>query len=203
MSVRLIKTYHWSSGVVWDGVFMINSYEAQLEMLAETPDPELQNLAYNRMNYWIYSVMQDSTLIGQANEAIPAYQATGQRLIVMPDEPVDQLVGMMLYSKLNAIMEHHILITKLTIGSRLGDDMFYVHDQDENLGMFSEAGWWQDPRPRWSDAKSRRTKNNVISINRAPEWKELDLDWHPVQDHDQESGVLFASFRKDEDQPVQ
>ena len=203
MSVRLIKTYHWSSGVIWDGSFMINNYEARLDLLAETPDPELQNLAYNRMNYWIYNVMQDAVLIGPDNDTIAAYQATGQRLVIMPDEPVDQLVGMMLYSKLNAIMEQHIRISELAIGSRLGDDMFYVHDQEEDLGPFSDLGWWQDPRPRWSDAKSRRSKNNVIAINRAPEWKELDLDWNPAAQQNQDSDVLFASFRKDEDQPIQ
>ena len=41
MNVRLQKTYTWLSGLVWDGEYMINSYEIQLRMTTHTADPEL------------------------------------------------------------------------------------------------------------------------------------------------------------------
>lgn len=199
MNVRLGKNYNWLSGLVWDGEYMINAYEIQLQMITNTADPELQNLAYNRLNYWIHSVMQDSVLLGQENELGTAFQATGQRVITLPEEPVDQLVGMMLYCKLNSIMHPQITITDLAISSRVGDDMIYHHSAEEALGPFAAPGWWQDAGPRWSDAKAKKSRNNVIAINRIPEWKDLDLEWGAAEGK-QNSDVLFAQFRKDEDQ---
>lgn len=197
MNVRLKKTYQWYSGVVWKDQFLINSYTASMDLVTKTMDPECQDLAYQRMNYWIYDVMQDAVIIDQANTVLGAYQATGQRLIVLPDEPVDQLIGMMLYCKLNAVMESHMLITDVSISSRAGDEMAYLHCDDESLGPFAEPGWWTDAGPKWSDIKGRRGKNNVIAMNRVPEWKDLGLEWTDP-DPDKPSDVLFASFRKDE-----
>lgn len=202
MNVRLRKIYNWTSGLIWDDEFMINHYTATLDIVTQTQDPEMQNTAYQRMNYWIYQVMQDAVLIGSDSERLSAYQATGQRLIVLPDAAVDQLVGMMLFCKINAMMEQRMHITDLEISSRVGDEMSYLHSAEENLGPFSHAGWWHDHGPKWSDAKARKTKHNVIAINRAPEWKDLDLEWNPTNT-DQSSDVLFASFRRDEDQPIQ
>jgi hypothetical protein len=199
MNVRLRKFYSWTSGLVWNGEYMINAYRASLELLTQTDDQEVQNLAYNRMNYWIQDVMQDAVLLPQQSDLVAAFQSTGQRVITLPGEPVDQLVGMMLYCKLNAIMDHQMIITELAISSDVGDDIAYCHDQTEDLGPFAHEGWWSDTKPLWTDTKSRRSKNNVIAINRIPEWKDLDLEWN-LSKETARSDVLFASFRKDEEE---
>ena len=199
MNVRLEKKYSWHSALVWDGEYMINGYEILLRMTTNTADSRLQNIAYNRLNYWIYNVMQDSVLLAEHNESISVFHATGQRVILLPEEPVDQLVGMMLYSKLGAIMRGNIQINELIISSRVGDEMAYCHSEDEALGPFAAPGWWSDTGVKWSDAKGRRSRNNIIAINRIPEWKDLDLEFHPEADT-KNSDVLYAQFRKDEDQ---
>lgn len=197
MNVRLKKNYQWTSGVVWQDRFLINTYTADIDIITQTMDPELQEKSYNRMNYWIYDVMQDAVIINQHHDLVSAYQATGQRMITLPDNPVDQLLGMMLFCKLNAVMQRHMMITDISISSRAGDEMTYLHSDEESLGPFTNPGWWSDPGPRWSDSKSRRGKNNVIAINRVPEWKDLDLEWSDT-DSALASSVLFASFKKDE-----
>jgi hypothetical protein len=197
MNVRLCKQYEWTSGLVWNGEFLINSYLANVRMITHTMNTDWQNQAYQRINYWMYQVMQDSVLIAQNDDLMEPYRSTGQRLIVFPEQPVDQLLGMLLFCKLNAVMEDRMQVLELEISSTVGDRMIYLHSQNEDLGPFSAAGWWSDPRPRWTDSKYRGSAGNVISIDRVPEWKDLDLDWaqHEVS---AEAGVVFASFKKDE-----
>lgn len=199
MNVRLRKTYAWNSGLVLDGNFLINSYDCVIDMITVSTDADLHNIAYHRMNYWIYEIMQDSVLMPKGDKLIAAYQATGQRVIEIPQQPIDQLLGMMLFVKLNAIMEGQIRVTDLAISSAAGDHMAYAHSEHETIGPFAESGWWSDARPKWSDAKSTRSNSKVIAINRTKEWKDLDLDWsQSAPDSDQ--GVVFARFRPDEDQ---
>jgi hypothetical protein len=166
-------------------------------MVTHAVNTDLQNQAYQRMNYWINHVLQDSVIISQDDQLLDVYQATGQRLIILPDSPVDQLLGMLMFVKLNAVMENQIEIIELEINSTAGDGMGYLHSCNESLGPFADAGWWSDPRPKWNDSKSKSAAKNVIQINRAPEWKDLDLDWS-LAETSSESDVVFASFRKDE-----
>jgi len=203
MNVRLRKIYQWLGGIIWDDQYMINSYEILVRMTTNTEDQELQNIAYHRMNYWIYDVMLDSVLMAEGNQQSSTYQATNQRVILLPEEPVDQLVGIMLFSKLNAIMEGNILVTELCISSRVGDDMAYYHSAEENLGPFEQPGWWNDSRPIWSAGVPKRSGNKVVTLGRAAEWNDHDLAW--TASTDQDTSVVFANFKntKDADQPIQ
>jgi hypothetical protein len=196
MNVRLKKVFSFCCGVLYKDEWYINEYDLSIDMLTVSEDPHEQNIAYERVKYWIYEVLAHSTLSCYNNTRLEAYQQTGQRVLVLPDEPVDQIVGMMIYLKLNAICENKIVITDVDVSSTEGDNVIFKHTAGETLGSFTQNSWWVDSRPCWIDPKIKKRKDNVIALDKMPEWHELNLDWDAEEE--QESVVLVADFKKDD-----
>lgn len=178
MTVRLAKTWYWSSLVIGDRRDhpVINQYTLRMEFATDTQDNHEHNIAYGRMKYWFQEVMQDSVLIAQDHPQLRAWQDTGSRVLVFPEDPVDQLVGMMIYAKISAITQGKVMIDQVTVCSPLDDEVMYHHYAEETLGPFEESGWWTDARPVWQ-AKPQRARGKVIALDRAPDWKDHDLEW--------------------------
>jgi hypothetical protein len=142
------------------------------------------------MKHWIYGVMCSGVLTSRDSELVKPLSASGIRVLELPEEPVDQLVGMMLLNKLNAIMQDRIIVTDIALSSSEGDNTRYLHSIDENLGPFADEGWWNDPRPIWSTNK--RVSSKIVSLDRTLDWKDLDLDWEDSNQPD--NHVVFADF---------
>lgn len=199
MNVRLAKTWQWQSGTVHHDIFYVNSYSARIQMYTTSMDASDHTTAYERIDYWFHEVMQDSVMISADNSKLDHYASTGQRLLIFPDDPVDQLVGIMLCLKLNSIAEGRLMITDVDLGSANGADMIYRHNHSEENGPLAGAGWWTDPRPTWTLAASRTMPGKVVSLSRTPDWHALGLDWIDAA-NPKESAVVFADFDRDEDQ---
>lgn len=195
MNVRLKKKLSFDAGVVFENQFLINHYDLALEMYTNTTDSIENNIAYERIRYWVAEILNGSVIIPSSSELLEAYAATGQRLITLPEQAVDQVIGIMLYCKLNAITEDRLIITDVEISSSQGDNMIYCHSDQENLGPFVDNGWWNDPRPKHA-VLTIGDGSNVIKLAKTPDWKELGMSWHnTAQDSDT---VVFADFKKDE-----
>ena len=176
---------------------MINHYRVDVSIITNTNDHQQQNVAYERMKYWIHEVMQDSILINEDNDLIDNLAQMDARVLAMPNEPVDQLVGIMLYLKLNAIMEDRMLVTDVEICSSQGDFTTYLHNMKENIGSdLAKEGWWSDSKPTWESVRSR-DQGKVVNLGRVTEWKIYDLDWKDPTEAEKDS-VVFANFKKDE-----
>jgi predicted Fe-Mo cluster-binding NifX family protein len=81
-------------------------------------------------------------------EQIALLKAAGIKVIALPEEPVDQIIGMMLYSKLSAVMEGCMLIRSIMLSSTAGDNVIYEHDAQESVAPFDQPGWWNEPLNR-------------------------------------------------------
>lgn len=175
---------------------LINFYTIMLHMVTVTEDGQELNCAFDRVKYWINNVFQDCVLIRHDSEHLTAWQNTNMRVLVMPDGPIDQLVGIMLACKLTAIAEGRITFHDVSISSTYEDDMTYSHHVDEAIGPFAADGWWNDHRPVWR-SKTRRSanKDKVINLARWDDWKSLDLDWQNAKDH---ATIVFAEFPRDD-----
>lgn len=178
MSVHLARQWYWTSVVVSDRYDhpVINSYSLRMEFSTETLDNNEHNVAYNRIKFWFVDVMEAGVLISHDHPKVKAWKDTGAKVLTFPEDPVDQLVGMMLYCKLTAISQDRLTLERISLASPLDDDIIYHHFADEDLGPFSVAGWWNDPRPVWQ-TKPSRDKGKVIALDRIADWKDHDLDW--------------------------
>lgn len=196
MNVRLNKTLSWYNGVVYKNKFFINHSSVELYLLTVTKDNREQNIAYERLKYWVRNVLDDSVLIAHDDPLLPIWQKTNSRVIVLPDEPVDQIMGIMLYLKANAIMENRMVVIRTDTWSALGDSMTYIHSHGDELGSLATDGWWSDARPTWQGSKDR-PQEKVVTLDRPPEWTDHGLGW---EDDSHRDNVVFAEFNKNDDQ---
>ena len=199
MNVRLRTILGWNSGLVHGDRFCVNQYQAQIDMITVTADNHEQNIAYERVKHMTHHIFEDAILISRDHDKLTQYQHTGARVIVLPDEPVDQIMGMMLYLKFNAVMENRMVVTDVEISSVQGDNMGYLHSHGENLSTgLSQDGWWVDAGPTWYDMPTIHTQDKVVSLNARPEWTDHGLAWTDATDK-QSNSVVFANFGRDAD----
>ena len=143
MNVRLQYDLEFLAGIYFDDCLQINSYDVSMNLLTKTKDSASTNIAMERLKAFVHGVLESTVFINQTNmERAEFLQLAGCNVTTLPEEPVDQIVGMMLYYKLNAVMEDRMVITNLDIASRLGDGVWYQHDEEDSAGPFASDGWW-------------------------------------------------------------
>lgn len=200
MNVRLEYDMNWRAAIWFEDRLQINDYSAELSIHTNTMDHEDHVTSMARLNHFVYHELTNTVFIKQDNqEQLRALAAAGIKVTTLPEEPIDQIIGIALYCKLNAILEERMIVTNVTIQSLLGDNVRYLHAHNESLGPCDEPGWWTDPGPVHSNFKPAAGSKRVVKINRTPTWRDIDLGWSGTEEPKNETNtVVFAKFPTDE-----
>lgn len=197
MNVRLQYDVTFLAGIYYDDLLQLNSYAASLNMITKTTDPVETNIAMDRLKFFINSILEHTVFINQAHtEQAETLAWCGANVTTLPEEPVDQIVGMMLFYKLNAIMEGRIEIVQLDISSTLGDGVWYLHSDEDSAGPFTKKGWWDDSSTQHETIETEPVTDNVVKVI-STGWYEAELDW-PDQSTPSGNTVVFGNFPKNE-----
>lgn len=198
MNVRLKYSTYFTAGVHYNDQIMFNNYKVVMYLLTGISSGDDHNVALERIKFMINHQLSNGIFINQQNaEKCRALTVAGVKVINLPEEPVDQVVGMMLYSKLNAIAENKLLITDIEVSSELGEHICYLHCDEENLGPFADEGWWNSSDPNYCDATLIDDK--VVALTRGELWRDLGLEWGNTESPtDQDNTVVFADFHRDD-----
>jgi predicted Fe-Mo cluster-binding NifX family protein len=191
---------HWRAAIWFENCLQINSYNIELAITTNTANAEDHVVSLGRLNHFVYNEMANTVYIHQDDTAqIQALTSAGIKVTTLPEQPIDQIIGIALYSKLNAILQERMFVNGVTIQSDLGDNVRYLHNDRESLGPLSQLGWWQDPSPMHSDFKSTASKKHVVRLNRTLTWQDLELEWSDAEPVDNTGNtVVFAKFGPDE-----
>lgn len=200
MNVALGYQFEFLAGVWHDDRMQMNTYRVSISMLTTSEQPEYHNTSLERIKYFMHHVVHGSVFVADKDvSAADRLVRAGVNVMLLPEQPFDQIVGIMLACKLNAICEDHMLITDLDIQSDLGDRVIYYHSHEDPIGPLSTDGWWHDPdinKCLWTPAQE--ITGNVVTIRKSVSWKDLDLNWNSDQDSDPDNTVVFARFDNDE-----
>ena len=156
----------------------INNYEVAVSMRVSTDSSKEYNIAYGRMRFWFDEVMRDAVLISQDHDRLRAWHDTGHRYLDFPTAVVDQVVGLMLMSKLTAMTEGRLEIQQISVCSAADDYIRYICDQGDHLHWFEQPGWWNDPGPIYNSGSQQRKSGKVIAMQRSHDWSTHDLAWN-------------------------
>jgi hypothetical protein len=176
----------------------MNRYTVSINLLTKTKDSTSHNIALDRVKAFVYGALESTVFINQNNrERAEFMQMMGINVTTLPEEPVDQIIGIMLYYKLNAIMENRISVTVLDISSSLGDNVWYQHDEDDAAGPFVADGWWHQGTMQHDTVELEPVPDNVVKVP-STGWHELDLEWPENIIPSSDNTVVFANFPKNE-----
>ncbi len=204
MNVRLKYDLPFTAGIYHNGSFYMNNYTLRVLMATVSEDPADHNTAFERLKYFICNCMESTVFINaDETEQCNQYVQAGLRITTMPGDPVDQLIGIMLYHKLNAVMENRMVVYETELSSAMGEYMVYLHSEEENTVGYVQPNWWTTADLVHSDFVLGNS-DNVVSIPQVTEWRDLDLAWADDLDVDLDveldndsSGniVVFADFK--------
>ena len=198
MNVRLQYDLEFLAGIYYEDQLQMNRYTVSLNLLTKTKDSVSTNIALDRAKAFVHGALESTVFINQANaEHAEFMQMMGISVTTLPEEPVDQIIGMMLYYKLNAVMEERMAVTSLDISSTLGDSVWYQHDSEDMAGPFAEDGWWHRASMQHETVEREPAPGNVVKVI-STGWHELNLEWPENSTSASDNTVVFAKFGPDE-----
>ena len=198
MNVRLQYDLDFLAGIYYEDHLQMNRYTVSLNLLTKTKDSTSTNIALDRVKAFVYGALESTVFINQTNmERAEFMQMMGINVTTLPEEPVDQIVGMMLYYKLNAIMEGRMVVTSLDLASTLGDNVWYQHDEEDLSGPFAVEGWWHQASMQHETVEHEPVTENIVKVT-STGWYELNLEWPENTAPLGDNTVVFAKFPKHE-----
>jgi len=198
MNVRISKEYSLLTSIYYDDNIVNNYYSISLRMLTNTESNREQNIAVGRISSYFHDIIQSGIFIEEKEkEQIHQLHNAGIKTIILPEQPFDQIIAIMLFCKLNAICEDRLLVTDISVTSSAGDGVRYIFDAEDAFGEFAKDGWWSDPNPSWCEHTKDNPSGKVVKMDRKLTWKDVDLEWEetiPVTDN-----VVKGNFNKSDD----
>ena len=204
MNVRIQYAMRFMAGIYYEGKLQLNEYTAKAYMMTNTEDPADHNVALNRIKHFVYNELESTIFVNQDDlEACEKLSAADLNITTMPGDPVDQLIGIMLYTKFKAITEERLLIGEMELNSVLGDGVIYLHGDNENVEDVDPPDWWSSVDLVHCE-QDLINSEKIVTLHKSSVWRDLDLQWPDIEDNtpdDDETGntVVFADFKKLDD----
>lgn len=193
MTARITRDFQFLAGVYFEGELYMNVYDANIQFSVETENIAEQNIAMDRVKYFIHSLEHNVFINETHKEAIEKFTNSNVKLCLIPEEPYDQIIGILLLVKINAITEGKLTPDDIALTSRMSDGVNCLHSSDENTGPFRFKGWWNDPSPKISSVIGKSKK--VVQLKKAPNnWDDLLLGWLEKKEEVVPNEIVFASF---------
>lgn len=201
MNVRLQYDLEFLGSIWYEDTLQLNNYDVSLHLVTASQDQALISVAMDRVKYFVFETLANVVFINEKNQdAGELLKAIGINVCTLPEEPIDQIIGMMLYCKLNAIMNNIMFVSSLDISSMLGDNVWYQHDEEDLLGPFAKDSWWNLDSIQHDTLELDDTPENVVKVQTTG-WHEVGLDWPDSTAPTQTKNiVVYPNFRKDENQ---
>jgi hypothetical protein len=149
------------------------------------------------MKFFLAETVSNSIFVQDTEEStIEKYLLADLKVCTLPEEPYDQIIGIMLMSKLNAIAEGRLLVTDISITSEMSDGVTVSHSFDENMGPFADDGWWNDSSTRISGIKAGKKSTKIVKlIKPSVDWTDIYLSWNNEKEVIvPATEVVFANF---------
>jgi hypothetical protein len=203
MNVRIQYTFDFLAGVYSDNILTLNKYSVGTQLITRTTNKIEMNIAMERLKCFVYSKLADTVFVHQdQKDRAELMQMMGMSVTTLPEEPVDQMIGIMLYCKLNAIMEGRISVLGVDIASDDSAGVMYLHDEEEPVGPFNTDGWWDKPSTQHNNIELAQTNDNVFKVPSDP-WSEYGLSWPGDEIKPAGNAVVYANFGRNEDNAIQ
>ena len=200
MTARISKDFHFLNNLYFNNKHYVNSYDINCSFTVATESILEQNIAMERLRYFLFEFLEHSVFINQNNtEQIEKYRNCGLTVCTLPEEPYDQIVGIMLFVKFNAIMEGRLVLTDIIIESAMSDGVNCLHNEEENIGPFLLKDWWNESSCRINNLTTKNKKVVKLTKHKS-DWESANLDYVPDSVYEtmltDEVKIIFPNFDK-------
>lgn len=184
MATKIEREFAFNAGVYFEGDFMMTIYELSLKMEVNTESILEQNIAMDRILYFLEHCLGNSVFVQDAEKkVIEKYLQADIKVCTLPDEPYDQIITILLLLKLNSITEGKLNVTDIALRSGLSDDVKFIYDIDTVVNHpFGNKGWWSDSSTTINDLSKNSKKDKIVRlIKHYNDWASIGLDYEQKQ----------------------
>lgn len=196
MNVRLKHDIRFTAGIYYNNQVYMNNYYVRLWLLTNSHNATDHNIAFERIKYFILNEIDSTMFVNSEHvEVCRRLSVAGFKITTLPGEPVDQLIGIVLHSKLNAIAENRMIVVETEISSAMGENVTYLHSDDENSEDLEKPDWCTTADlihcdPILVDGEK------ILTISPNVAWRELGLGWDNEPNlSTNDNTVVFADFK--------
>jgi hypothetical protein len=177
MNVRIRFNTEMRTAAWFGDEFLINNFAVNLQLITQSENAGDHAVCMGRIRT-VIDQLEHSVFVNQDNTAkINELLQCGIRVTTFPQEPIDQIVGIVLFKKLNAVLEDRMRVTDLDICSDFGDNIWFMHSEHEKVSAIPEQGWWTDSAPSVSAVITNTAEKKVVKLRKQLTWKSFDLEW--------------------------
>lgn len=198
MTARIQRSFDLQMGVHFTGVFYMNLYDIDLHFNVETENIKEQTIALERIKFYLAECLENSIFVHEKEEdAIERYMSANLKVSVLPEEPYDQIIGIMLMTKLNAIAEGRLVITDISISSRMSDGVSCMQDIEDNIGPFVTKDWWNENNTKINNYKYSPKNKKILKLTKLVEWSDVFLNWDSTEEpiiQDIANEIVYVNF---------
>jgi hypothetical protein len=173
-NVKLSHDVDFSAVIVDGSRIYPNNYQLKINMVTATDNSVHQNVAIQRILVFLTEVFDGSVFCYAENPLVAKLNniAKESNIILFPEEPFDQIIGLVLFNKLSAIVEENLEIDSLIIGSEFAPDLRYTIEDFQEFPYDEtkiEIPWWE--RSDLSTTDNRKRLKTLKS------WDDINLAW--------------------------
>lgn len=177
MSARIEKDFEFLAGVYFEKTYMMNLYSMSLYMDIHTDNDKEQLTAIERLHYFLQNFIEHSVFVNQNEKSqIALFEKAGLTVLTLPEDPYDQIVGLILLRKFNSIMEGRVAIDEIKFSSKLSADIRF-HNVAEEAEEFDQDTWYNDPTLNIETTKQKTKKDKVVKLSDLDDWNKVGLIW--------------------------
>lgn len=174
---RIEKDFSFLAGVYFDETYMMNLYSMKLYIDIITDNDNEQLTALERIHYFIKNYVEHALFICEEHKSqINLFEKAGLTVLTIPEEPYDQIVGLILLRKFNAITENRIVVSEIKFGSKLSSDIRF-HNTAEESEEFDEVAWYNDGTLSIQHAHKKVKKDKIVKFDELEDWNKVGLVW--------------------------
>lgn len=154
----MIDNCNWKTNftcmVAIEGFLVINHYDLTMHFSVQDPDPVLQNVAFDRIKFWINNILGNSIMLCDENPKYAQLRELHQNnFIELPVDPADYYLVQAIWCKLNKITNGVIGVSEIEITSDMSDGVCFVADGNEieildREGYPKNKCWWHSETPK-------------------------------------------------------
>lgn len=187
MATKIEREFIFQAGVHFEGEFLMTTYELSLSMEVETASIKEQNIAMDRIYYFLHECLGNSVFVEAIDtKTIEKYLQADIKVCTLPDEPYDQIITILLLIKLNAIADGKLRVNNISLKSGLSDDVKFLYSMYElettNIPILINKGWWTDSSTSISDLAKFNKKDKIVKLVKPYcDWSTIGLDWEQKQ----------------------
>lgn len=190
------------ANAVYDKEIIPNLYKVKADLVPNTHDITQQGIAIERIRTMTEGIFQASILCGIENPILETLlEEIDNKVAFLPDDPYDQLMAIVLHSKLSAILEERFFVDFLSVTSYHGDGLEYVFDS--NVVDYppiitaeivdTHKAWWARPDMSTMDIITEEEGKKTLHLQEL-DWSDIGLGWD--SDVEKEGKVIqFSKFK--------